>query len=62
MKSRLCPYRNNCHDAGDCETCDFERVYARLNRKIKKLQADNALLREKNKVLQEKIEALRGGF
>ncbi len=66
MKSRICPSRKYCWDAGNCETCDFGKAYEKLNKKIKnlkkkneKLQSDNEKLKSENEELKKKLEILR---
>ena len=59
MKSRSCPYRRFCHDAGECESCDFEKAFSNLGRKIKKLKEENAKLRDENDELKRTIDMLR---
>lgn len=54
MKSRLCPYCRLCFSAGRCETCDFEKAFEKLDKKIKRLQAQNEKLTEENNQLKEK--------
>ena len=58
MKSRLCPYRSHCHDAGECETCDFEKAFVNLNNKIKRLKSKNQSLQEENERLKARIDVL----
>lgn len=59
MKSRICPYRNFCHDAGACETCDYGRAFEKMNKKIKRLETENKALRSENKALISKTNGLR---
>lgn len=58
MKSRHCPCRNNCHDAGSCETCDFGKAFENMNKKIKRLKDKNKALEEENCRLKNRIDAL----
>lgn len=51
MKSKLCPYKKHCHSAGDCETCDYEKVYKRCKRKIARQQAEIERLTNENAIL-----------
>lgn len=59
MKSRSCPYRNHCHDAGDCEACDHGMAYERLTNTVKRLRAENKALKEVIEALKNTIEVLQ---
>lgn len=56
MKSRICPYRRHCHDAGECETCDFHKAFENLNKKIKNLKAKNEKQTEENEKLKKQLD------
>jgi len=58
MKSKTCPYKNNCHDSGSCESCDFEKVYASLRKRIVRLKAKNRRLEAENRELRERLKTL----
>lgn len=58
MKSRTCPYRRHCHNAGDCETCDFGKAFEKLSGKIRRLKEKNRRLTEENALLRGRIDAL----
>lgn len=58
MKSKTCPYKNNCHDSGSCESCDFEKVYASLRKRIVRLKAKNHRLEAENRELRARLKTL----
>ena len=58
MKSKLCPYKNFCHDSGACEVCDYGKAFEKLNKKIKRLKAKNEALQTENEELKGKISVL----
>ncbi len=58
MKCSLCPYKQHCHDAGNCEECDFGKAFEGLRKNLKRLKAKNKDLREENERLKDKIEIL----
>lgn len=58
MKSKTCPYRNNCYGVGTCETCEFGRAIESLKNKIKRLKAQNGALRAENEELKGRLEVL----
>ena len=58
-KSKLCPYRNHCHSAGDCENCDFGKAFEALDKKIERLKKKNRKLEYKISCLCEEIGDLR---
>lgn len=49
MKNRNCPNKDACWDynASNCEACALGEKFSRLTRQIKKLEAENAALRER---------------
>ena len=59
MKSRICPYKNHCHDAGACEECDHGKAYERLANTVKRLRMENKALKEVNESLKNTIEILQ---
>lgn len=58
MRSRICPYREHCHDAGNCEECDHGKTYDGLTRRIKRLKARNETLMRENERLKEQLETI----
>lgn len=56
MTSKLCPTKKHCFDKGTCETCEFGKVFKRLDAKIKRLEIKNGALRAENKELKKRIE------
>lgn len=58
MKNRNCPNKDACwdYDASNCEGCAVGQKIEKLNRKIKRLQADKKHI--KNKVAQECLQIL----
>lgn len=58
MKNRNCPNKDACWDynASNCEGCAVGQEIEKLNRKIKRLQADKK--RIKNKVARECLQIL----
>lgn len=58
MKSRICPCRQHCRDSGNCEFCYFEKAFANLSNKIKRLKTKNEALQEENQQLKDRIEIL----
>ena len=58
MKSRVCPYKNHCHDAGNCEDCDHGKAYEGLANKVKRLKAKNKELIEENEILKSRIDVI----
>lgn len=61
MKSRICPLRKHCWDAGNCETCDFGMAYEKLNKKIKNLKKNNENLKTENEELKKDLDATIAG-
>ena len=58
MKSRICPYKAHCHDAGDCEDCDHGKTYEGLAKRIKRLKARNEALVQENERLKERLATI----
>ena len=58
-KSKLCPYRNHCHSAGECENCDFGKAFEALGKKIERLKKKNNKLEYENRCLCNEIDNLR---
>lgn len=54
MVCKICPTRKYCWDKGDCENCDFGKVFENLNAKNKRLKAKKQFLEKEN----ERIVAL----
>lgn len=61
MKSKLCPYKKHCHNAGDCETCDFGIAFGRLEKRIVRLKKENGGLKAQNEELRHRIELVEAG-
>ena len=58
MKSRVCPCKNYCRMAGNCEDCDHYKGYEGLANKIRKLKATNKALKEENEALKNRLDIL----
>lgn len=58
MKNKNCPNKDACRDynASNCEGCAVGQEIEKLNRKIKRLQADKKRL--KNKIARECLQIL----
>lgn len=58
MKSKICPYKDHCHDAGCCEECDHGKSYERLSMRIKRLKSKNEALMQENEQQRKRLETL----
>lgn len=58
MKNRICPDKNECweYHESNCDGCAIGQEIEKLNRKIKRLQADKKRL--KNKIARECLQIL----
>lgn len=59
MKSRRCPSRRHCFDAGSCESCDFGIILEKDHTKIKNLKKKNEKLEAENAELRAQVETLK---
>lgn len=58
MTCKLCPAKKNCWDKGTCEECDFFKAFEHLDKKIKKLKAENKDLQSQNEILKKRIDII----
>ena len=60
MRSKICPYRSLCVNAGACDDCSLNEILQKQDKKIKKLKERCEALSTENAVLSKKIEILKG--
>ena len=58
MVVKSCPVKKTCWDKGACESCEFGKVFKRMNKRIDKLQTENVKLKAKNEELNIRIDVL----
>lgn len=60
MKSKICPYRSLCVNAGACDDCSLHEILQKQDKKIKRLKERCEALSTENDVLRKQIEILKG--
>ena len=58
MVVKSCPVKKTCWDKGTCESCEFGKVFKRMNKRIDKLKTENVKLKAKNEELNIRIDVL----